>query len=73
MKKIVKRKIEKHYCDKCGKSIFDYIPKNSGFTLFGMYVPEFAVKRHGEHRIVTSRRNRGEYCIDCYNELMKGR
>lgn len=74
MKKIVKGKIEKHYCDKCGKNIFDYIPKNSNIQLFGMTIPEYSVKRYCDYKGVQRYRKgevrqNNEYCLECWNDL----
>ena len=71
MKRNVRGGIIKHYCDKCGKNIYDYIPKKeqSGIQVFGMTIPEYSVKRYCDYRVVTSRKNRGDYCLECHNKL----
>lgn len=67
MKKIVKGRIEKHYCDCCEKSIYDYIPKPSTLKVFGMPVPEYGMKVHHDFRRYKSK----EYCKECYNDIFE--
>ena len=73
MKKRVRNGIEKHYCDRCGKNIHDYIPKESTVKLFGQWIPEFYVKRYCDSYRVSASRSRGieagEYCKECYQEI----
>lgn len=73
MKKKVKGGIEKHYCDKCGKLIYDHIPKEPTIKLFGMYIPEFSAKKHSEFRMEWGNKKlgieAGEYCLECFNEM----
>jgi hypothetical protein len=74
MHKRVKGGIEKHYCDNCGKLLFDYIPKNeSSVELFGVPVPEYKMKRHAEFRYDHGCKKkgiqRGEYCVECLETL----
>ena len=73
MKKRVKGGIEKHYCDKCGKLIYDYIPKQPTIKLFGQWIPEFGVKKHCDYRREYGNKKRGivagEYCIECYEKM----
>ena len=73
MKKKVKNGIEKHYCDKCGKNIYDYIPKAPTVKFMGQWIPEFAPKRYcNSHRVLGNRKRgieAGEYCEECYKEI----
>jgi hypothetical protein len=75
MKKVVKGKIEKHYCDRCRKNIYDYIPKEPTVKFMGQWIPEFTPKRYCDsHRVMPSRSKGikgGEYCTECYNEISK--
>ena len=77
MKKRVKGGIEKHYCDKCGRLIFDHIPKEPTVKLFGKYIPEFSCKRYCEYRLDlcgNKKRGiaRGEYCKECHDKMYAG-
>lgn len=73
MKKKVKGGREKHYCDKCGKNIYDYIPKEPTIKLFGQWIPEVTVKKHCEYKREFGCKKRGieagEYCIECHNQM----
>jgi protein-arginine kinase activator protein McsA len=73
MKKIVKNKIEKYYCDKCGKNIFDMIPVKSSKndTFFGMTIPEYHIKRYSEFKKIQKGRNQFHYCLDCYKNICR--
>lgn len=75
MKKIVKNGIEKHYCDRCNKNIYDCIPKEPTVKFLGQWIPEFSTKRHCDsHRVNASRSKgikAGEYCKECYEEIYK--
>lgn len=73
MKKIVKNGIEKHYCDKCKKNIYDLIPKEPTVKFLGQWIPEFTPKRHCNSYRVNASRSKGikagEYCEECYREV----
>lgn len=73
MKKRVKGGIEKHYCDKCGKNIYDHIPTEPTVKLFGQWIPEVKSKRHCEFRMVWGNKKKGieagEYCLECHNKM----
>lgn len=69
MKKIVKGKIEKHYCDCCGRSIYDFIPRPTTRKLFGAFVLEMHFKKNYEFKRYGSGRNEKEYCMDCYEDV----
>ena len=75
MKKKVKGGILKHYCDKCGKLLYDDIPKvtESPIMLFGMVVPEYKRKTHNEYRHENGciKRNikAGDYCVECHETM----
>ena len=73
MKKKVKGGIEKHYCDKCGKLIYDKIPKEPTVKFLGQWIPEFSSKKHCDYRMVWANRKRGieagEYCIECHDKM----
>ena len=73
MKKRVKGGIEKHYCDKCGKLIYDHIPKQPTIKLFGQWIPEVTTKKHSDYKIVWGNRKKGieagEYCLECHNKM----
>ena len=73
MKKRVRGGIEKHYCDRCGKNIYDLIPKEPSVKCMGLWIPEFKMKRHCEHHTVFANRKKGvdagEYCKDCYAKV----
>ncbi len=75
MKKIVKNGIEKHYCDRCKKNIYDLIPKEPTVKFLGQWIPEFTPKRHCDSYRVNASRSKGikagEYCKDCYQEINK--
>ena len=75
MKKRVKGGIEKHYCDKCKKNIYDCIPKEPTVKFLGQWIPEFRMKRHCDSFRVMASRSKGiaagEYCTDCYQEISK--
>ena len=73
MKKIVKNGIEKHYCDKCRKNIYDMIPKEPTVRFLGQWIPEFKPKRYCDSRRVMPNRRKGivagEYCTECYEAI----
>ena len=73
MKKRVKGGIEKHYCDKCGKLIYDDIPKESTVKFLGQWIPEFSRKRYCDYKMDYGYKKRGikagEYCIECHNQM----
>lgn len=71
MKKIVKGKIEKYYCDVCGKNVYDYVPKNSNLPIkvFGMTIPEFKVRKHCEYVAIRRTSKQADYCKECYDKL----
>lgn len=75
MKKRVKGGIEKHYCDRCGKLIYDDIPKAPTIKMFGQWLPEFTIKKHCDYKIGWENKKKGiqagEYCKECYNDLYK--
>ena len=71
MKRTVKGKIEKYYCDECGKNICDYVPKKSSLQLFGMVVPEYGIKKHCEYVQIRKISKQADYCKECYNKLTK--
>lgn len=73
MMKRVKGGIQKHYCDKCGKPIYDHIPKASTIKLFGQLIPEFTSKKHCDFKMVWGNKKRGiepgEYCKECHESM----
>lgn len=69
MKRIVKGKIEKYYCDECGKNICDYVPKKSSLQLFGMAVPEYGIKKYCEYVQIRKVSKQADYCKECYNKI----
>lgn len=75
MKKRVKGGIEKHYCDRCRKNIYDHIPKEPTVKFLGQWIPEFSVKRHCDsYRVMPCRKRgiaAGEYCAECHKEIIK--
>ena len=64
MIKKVKGGKEKHYCDMCGKLLYDLIPKESTITFLGLPVPEFTRKTYEKYE----RRLGKEYCEHCYKK-----
>lgn len=71
MKKTVKGKIVKHYCDCCGKNIYDCKPKKSELKSMSIYIPEYTFERYCEFRSGIGKGNREEYCIECYKKLFE--
>jgi hypothetical protein len=75
MKKRVKNGIVKVYCDRCGKNIYDEIPKEPTVKLMGQFIPEVAHKRHCEFRMLMASRKKGIkaglYCLDCAEAITK--
>lgn len=73
MRKRVKGGIEKNYCDKCGKLIYDLIPKSKTVELLGMTVPEYTMKKHNDYKIEYGCKKRGiapgMYCVECHKTL----
>ena len=73
MKKRVKGGIEKHYCDKCGKLIYDHIPKKPTVKLFGQWLPEVTSKKYCDYKMEWGNKKRGieagEYCKECYDKM----
>lgn len=66
MRKIVKGKIEKYYCDVCGKNVCDYIPTHSSLKVAGVTIPEYGIKKHCEYRQIRRITKQGDYCLECY-------
>ena len=67
MQRKVKNGIEKHYCDRCGTMLYDYVPKHKiTATIFGIAIPEYGVKTYCKHE-----RGLGgkEYCEKCFKEV----
>ena len=71
MKKRVKGRIEKYYCDECGKNICDYVPKKSELQLFGMTIPEYGIKKYCEYVQIRKVSKQADYCKECYENLNK--
>ena len=69
MRKIVKGKRQKFYCDICGKNIYDYIPKESETKFMGMDVPEFTMKSYCEYKRIRKKSAQADYCMECYEKL----
>lgn len=73
MKKRVKGKIEKHYCDKCGKLLYDHIPKTPTLKFMGQWIPEFSVRTYCQYTREYGNRKRGiqagEYCKECHKKM----
>lgn len=66
MKKIVKSHIEKHYCDMCGKLLFDYIPNpKKDSSCFGITIHHMDIKKYCDHTDCGFGYNYKEYCTDC--------
>lgn len=66
MHKKVKNGIEKHYCDVCGKLLYDLVPKNKiTATIFGIAIPEYGIKEYCKCKRDTKK----EYCEKCYKEV----
>lgn len=55
------------------KNIFDYIPNksNSNVQLFGKTAIYMDIKKHCEY-VNTGMINQKYYCIECYNNIIKG-
>lgn len=75
MKKRVKGKIEKHYCDKCRKLLYEHIPQKPQFKILGQWIPEFREKRYcafvrewgeGEEGTIVAIK---EYCKECHEKI----
>lgn len=75
MRKKVKNGIVKVYCNRCGKNVYDEIPKEPTVKLFGQYIPEVKLKRHCEFRSVMASKKRGikagVYCLECAEAITK--
>ena len=69
MKKIVKGKIQKFYCDVCGKNVCDYVPTKATLELWGRTIPEYDIKKHCEYVQIRKISKQGDYCKECYDEL----
>ena len=68
MKKIVKSKVEKYYCDVCGKNICDYVPRKSNTKLMGMTIPEYGIKKHCDYQQIRRITKQADYCMECYKK-----
>lgn len=71
MRKIVKGKIQKYYCDGCGKNICDYVPKNTNLQLQGMSIPEYTIKKHCDYTQIRKITKQTDYCLECYVKFME--
>lgn len=69
MRKIVKGKIQKYYCDVCGRNICDYIPKKSDIKLMGMSVVECTIKKHCDYIQIRKVTKQADYCSECYEKI----
>lgn len=71
MMKIVKGKIQKFYCDECGKNIFDYIPDKSSakMEIFGKSATYMNIKKYCEYKNV-GMINPKHYCLECYKKVL---
>lgn len=75
MKKRVKGGIQKTYCDRCKKLLYDEIPKPPSVKFCGMWIPEFKMKNHADYEVLAASKKRGieagVYCKECA-EILKG-
>lgn len=62
MRKKVKGGIIKHYCDSCGKLLYDETLKESTITFLGIPVPEYTSKTYEKYERVLGK----VYCENCY-------
>ena len=69
MKRIVKGKIEKFYCDECGKNLYDRVPKTPTVKLFGEWIPEMGLRKHCEYVSIRKISKQGDWCKECYEKL----
>ena len=71
MLKRVKGKIQKYYCDVCGKNVFDYVPNGAFMNVLGMRIPVYDVRKHCEYVQKSCLGKSSEYCKECYEKLNK--
>ena len=74
MTKKVKGGILKHYCDSCGKLLYDDIPREPTVKVFGQWVPEYSKKIHCDFKVVLGNNRKkgiraGTYCEECHAKM----